>query len=119
MTMVKSATESASDPGKGAVSGVSKTGSARSGDTMTVDCVECSGGGKSNVNVVFRVNASSAPSATAEGGNLKITGSGSGNNYYVTTELSTTDVGNWTVTVNTSGNSQYTFKKGAGGGGHG
>lgn len=119
MTLVTSAVESGTDPGKGAVSGVTKSGTAANGDSMTVSCSEYSGGGKSNVSVVFLVNAGAAPTASVRNGNLYIDGSGSGRNFYVTANISSTDQDNWTITVNTSGNSQYTFKKGSGGGGHG
>ena len=49
------------------------------------------------MSVVFLVNASAAPTASVRNGNLYIDGSGSGRNFYVTADISSTDQDNWTI----------------------
>ncbi|MBK6754154.1 MAG: hypothetical protein IPG69_11320 [Flavobacteriales bacterium] len=87
-------------------------------DTVTVSASE-DGTNAGKTVVVLLVNSDGKSTVSVDAKNVvQLTASGSGTNMYITINMSASDPNNWTVNVNTTGGSTYTFKKGNGGGGH-
>lgn len=100
-------------------SSVSKNGTTAAGDTVTVNAYQDGTSGSSAV-VVLQVNSNGRSTASVDKttGIVTVNATGSGITMYLSVTLNSSDTGNWTVYVNTSGGSTYTFTKGRGGGGH-
>ncbi|HMC96948.1 MAG TPA: hypothetical protein VKG92_04810 [Flavobacteriales bacterium] len=122
MSKASSASVTTTDPGypndKTAVT--KSTTKAGPGDTVSVNPDEDGTNAGRNVVVVFSVNANARATATADAnsGVVTLTASGSGTAQYLVVTLNSSDPANWTVYVNTSGGTNYTFTKGNGGGGY-
>lgn len=89
-------------------------------DKVTVGACEDGNNAARNVVVVLQISSDGKSTATADirTGIVTLTASGSGTKMYLVVTLSSSDSGNWTVYVNTSGGTNYKFVKGTGGGGH-
>ena len=100
-------------------SSVTKTASKQgANDSVTVNASEDGTSGGKAV-VVLMVNSDGKSTVSVDSKNVvQLTASGSGTNMYITITMTASDPNNWTVNVNTTGGSTYTFKKGNGGGGH-
>ena len=116
MSQVQSATVVGTDPGlpndrQYVTKEVIRQGE---GDKVTVDAFEDGDEGTNEI-VVLEVNCDGRASASPQrDGSVLLTASGSGVTEYLKLELDQSDPDNWSVTVNTSGGSSYTFKKGSG-----
>ena len=119
MSSATSASVSTTNPGYPSDKGSVTKNKTKSGtnDSVAISPSE-DGTSNRNVVVVLEVNANAGATASVEGGNVKLTASGSGTLQYLSVTLNSSDSGNWTVYVNTSGGSNYNFVKGNGGGGH-
>ncbi|HRH37305.1 MAG TPA: hypothetical protein PK760_03105 [Flavobacteriales bacterium] len=92
-----------------------KTGT---GDRVVVSALETGNNAARNAVVVLKVNSGANPTVTTDAnGGVVLTASNTGVTSYLLVELATSEPNNWTVNLNTSGASNYIFKKGNGGGG--
>lgn len=98
---------------------VSKSGVKAATDSVTVNAYQ-DGSSAGSVVVVLQVNSDGKSSASVDPktGIVTLNATGSGTTMYMSVTLNSSDTGNWTVYVNTSGGTNYTFTKGGGGGGH-
>ncbi len=121
MSTATNATVTTTDPGMNKDGGDVTTSRTKTGtnDTVTVGPWEDGTNTSRNVQVVLQVNAAAGARATVDSrsGSVTLTASGTGTVQYLVITLNSSDPNNWSVTVNTSGGSEYTFTKGSGGGG--
>ncbi|HMC96947.1 MAG TPA: hypothetical protein VKG92_04805 [Flavobacteriales bacterium] len=118
-TTVKSTDLLITDPKYPATTDVTKTVTkAGTNDSVTVDAIQAGNTPGHDAVTVFKVTASDRVSTGVDKGNVILTATGGSNTTYLSVVLNQADPANWTVNVNTSGGSNYTFTKGNGGGGH-
>lgn len=118
-SIATSAFVQANDPGyKDNRTAVTKTTvAAGAGDDVTVNAYADGLSGGKKVVVVLTVNAEAQATSSVDQatGVVRLNGTGSGKTQFLLVTLSSTDILNWTVYVNTSGGSTYRFVKGDGG----
>lgn len=120
MSQATNATVSTINPGYPSDKGSVTKNKTKSGtnDSVKVDPGE-DGISNRNVVVVLEVSANAGATATVDrSGNVILNASGTGTLQFLSVTLNSSDSANWTMYVNTSGGSNYTFTKGNGGGGH-
>ena len=96
---------------------VKQTNRRGEGDRVAIQCEEDAVNSNGNVVIVLYVNSNGGATASIqEDRSIRLDATGGGLNEYLEVELNQSDPNNWTVNLNTSGGSSYTFKKGSGGG---
>lgn len=124
MSKVTAASTQTVDPGYASDTSTVTKSTTKQGGNDKVTVVACEDGNDStparNAVVVLQISSDGKSTATPNSttGAVTLTATGSGTKMYLMCTLNTSDSGNWTVYVNTSGGSTYTFTKGNGGGGH-
>ncbi len=124
MSKATAASTQTKDPGYAPDTSAVTKSTTKQGSNDTVTVAACEDGNDStpsrNAVVVLQISSDgkSTASVNSTTGAVTLTATGSGTKMYIVVTLNTSDSGNWTVYVNTSGGTNYTFTKGSGGGGH-